>query len=359
MKARALQGFLEELVGGLGGEAHRRGDHSLTLHLPEKAEAFVGRSEVVFAFNLRGLQEDPRSELGTVGNPVFDRILDLARQNGRVGERYRRAGRVPLRLPDPAEHFRFEGGPIAFGAPQATYTPLYFFLFRAEYSLEELADELEVVPLDGVSLQTLGQTPELIDYWEKLDPAPVEGRRAVSAFPVPECVLGAAIRLLERRLRKRLGRMRRDSEEHLARERENIETYYRQLIEESRNAGRRWAVSAAQREERVRLLQLDWKRRVEESYQHWRPRIDVRLISVAAAHLPRIGWEVSPPKGSKRTGVTGKRKGEGARGTAERPRVYWDEADRTFVPPACEGCGGPAAVWERTAKGLRCPACSR
>jgi len=366
MKPKQLRTFLEEFIVAQGGAAERRGENLLALTLPEEPAAVVGASEVVLAFNLRGLQEDPRSELGTVGNPLFDRILELARTAGRVGERYRPAGKPPARPPDPLGHFRFEGLPVEIGKAVASYAPLYFFLFRTEYSLEDQADELEIVALDGVSHETLGQMPELIEFWEALAAAPAPDRQFAPAFPVPEPALRAGAALLEKRLRKRIARIRRDAEQHLRRETENIENYYRQLIEESRNAGRRWAMTAAQKEERVRVLQLDWKRRVEEAHQHWRPRIDVRLASVAAAMLPRLAWDVTVAAEKPRTrgrgnGVASRPAARASKKEKKEPgfRVWWDEAEKRFVNPPCPRCGAALhPVIVVTADGFRCPDCA-
>jgi hypothetical protein len=357
MKTKQLRSFLEEYVTSLGGTTEARGDNLLGLQLPESAEEIVGTREVLLAFNLRGLQEESRSELATVGNPLFERLLELARESGRVGQRFHPAGTPPARLPDPAEEFHFEGR-VILGPPHPAYTPLYYFIFRTEYSLEEHADELEVIPLDGISGKTLGQTPELVEFWEGLEVEPAPGRLVVPTFPVREGVLRAALQHLEKRVRKRLGKMRRESDERLARESHNIETYYRQLIEEARNTGRRWAISASQREERVRVLQLDWKRRIEEANLHWRPRIDVHLISAAAAMVPRVAWEISPAGGARKGPAARKTRVVTARSKGSRPRVFWDEAEKSFVEPACGTCGNTSATWVVSGDALRCPACA-
>lgn len=347
MKPRVLRAFLEEFIAHRGGHTERHGDHRVILRWSDADAEILGGSELDLAFSLRGLQENPQSELGTVGNPRFDRVLDLARRDGRAGVRYRPAGRPAGRGPDPAAHYGPEG--LAFGPAIATYAPLYFFLFRAQYSLEDQADELEVAPVDGTSLSTLGQTPELVELWQSLESAPARGREVRSPFPIRATILSAAVSVLEKRLRKRLGRVRRDSDEHLRRETENIEGYYRQLIEESRNTGRRWALTAAQREERIRLLQLDWKRRIEEARENWRPRIDVRLVAAAAVMQPRTAFPLLAPAG---------RKGPGNR-SESMAFVEWDEDEGRFVDPACTRCGtlGPFALAVGV-EGILCPNCA-
>ncbi len=331
MKTRQLRSFLEEFLALEGVPADRVGDNLLVVRPPKKFATAIGAQERVLAFNVKGLQEDPHSELATVGNPVFDRILELARATGRAGERYVPAGAVPRKLPDPAEHFRFLPAGTAPGAAVPTYAPLYFMTFRVEYSLEELPDELEVIAVDSVNHQTLPQMPEMVDYWEGLDREPAAGRTPRPAYPIRPEAIRAALRLLEKRLRKRLSKIRRDADGHLDIETNNIKAYYTQLIEETRNAGKRWVLPAGGREERIRLLQLDWKRRVEEAQQYWRPRLHLTLSAVASVQIPRIGFPVADaaaPKGKRRA-------------AAPESWVFWDEETRGFLDPPCARCGNP------------------
>jgi len=348
MKAKQLRTFLEEFLISQGATTERRGEHLLAVHSPRRLVSSIGSKELVLAFSLRGLQEDPRSELVTVGNPVFDRILELARQSGMAGERFEPAPPRRKKVPEPEDHFDF-GGQAKVGPAVETYTPLYYGLYRIEYSLEDVADELEPVPVDGVSLLTLPQTPELGETWSRMETKPARGRSPQPAYPVPVPVLRTSLRLLEKRLRKRLSKIRRASEEHLVRESESIERYYRQLIEETRNASRRWSTSAENREERIRVLQQDWKRRIDEAQVYWRPQLDVKLVAVAAAQRPRIGFPVAGGSATERK----------SRSRAHKPSmVYWDETDNKWVEPPCLHCGGQEQREIRPVPGgFLCPRC--
>jgi hypothetical protein len=356
MKSRQLRGFLEAFLASQGATTTRQGENLLDVRSPRRLVPAIGAKELVLAFNIDGLREDPHSELATVGNPVFDRILELARQAGRAGERFEAARPLPKKLPLPEEHFTLRGPRARFGPMVASYAPLYYFLFRIEYSLEEVADELEAVPMDSVSLQTLAQTPELVDYWEGLQPAPAPDRTVQPAYPVPAAAIRASLRILEKRLRKRLGRIRKESEEHLNHETDSIGNYYRQLIEETRNAGRRWALPASGREERIRLLQLDWKRRAEEAQQFWHPHVDVKLVAIASVQRPRLAFPILSGSAAPR-----QPKGRRAGGSGGRPQfVFWDEGDGLFIDPACAGCGSAGIVeFSLGEGGVLCPRCSR
>jgi hypothetical protein len=115
------------------------GENLLRVTLPRSLDPAVGRRDLVLAFNLRGIEEDPTSELGTIGNPVFERILGLAREGGVAGVRYRPApasAKALAAAPDPAAKLRLSAD-LRVGRPRAVLAPLWFLLFRAEYSLEE------------------------------------------------------------------------------------------------------------------------------------------------------------------------------------------------------------------------------
>jgi hypothetical protein len=353
MRARQHRSFLEEFLASRGAETAPVGENLLRVRLSKALEPAVGRRELVLAFNLRGIEEDPASELGTMGNPVYERILGLAREGGVAGVRYHKApavGKALAATPDPVVKLRLAPG-THVGPPRAVLAPLWLLIFRAEYSLEEQADELEVIPLDGITHQVLAQTPELMDYWESLSPEPPASWEPGSPFPLPRPVALAALEILEKRLRKRLGKIRRESEGHLQTETASIEGYYRQLIDEVRNAGRRWSLAPAQRDEKIRMLQLDWKRRAEDARRAWEPQIEVSLAAAGAAMLPRVCWLLTaeaPPAGA--------RVRRRARGPASE--IWWDPVEKQFLLPPCATCGRPPegelSVGEAGLKGTGC-----
>lgn len=368
MKARQLRSFLEEFLASRGAETSPVGENLLHVKLPRRLEPAVGRRDLVLAFNMRGIAEDPSSELGTMGNPVFERILGLAREGGVAGVRYRKApdaAKAIKAAPDPASKLRLAPG-VRVGPPKAVLAPLWLLLFRAEYSLEEQADELEVVPLDGITLQVLAQTPELVEYWESLSPEPPAGWASASPFPLPRPLALAALAVLEKRLRKRIGRIRRESEGHLQREAASIEGYYRQLIDEVRNAGRRWSLAPTQREEKIRMLQLDWKRRAEDARRSWEPRIEVSLAAAGAAMLPRVSWLLSgravPAAPAAHPTIAAAAVAAAPRGSrrARGPeaQIWWDPVEKQFLVPPCATCGhlplGELAVGEAGLTGSEC-----
>ncbi|MBK8230375.1 MAG: hypothetical protein IPK72_07275 [Candidatus Eisenbacteria bacterium] len=322
MKPAQLRGFVSNLLTSHGATTREVGAHLLEVTAPPKLAQRLGPSELVLAFHPNALRENPRSELATVGNPVFERILDMARETGRSGQRFFASPPKRRGTPDPAKALGEAGEKL--GPPEAVYTPIYFFLWKIEYSLEDVPDELETIPVDGITHESWKETPDLLEFWDELASEPAEGRRIEPAFPIPEPVIDAAIRTLEKTPPAPCRPVRSVSEGHLERETESIRQYYEQLIHEARNVGRRWNSSTDERTERIRLLQLDWKRRIEEAQQFWRPELDIRLSAVGAAQRPRLRY--APAKG--------KRSGNGV--------VYYDEIEQCFLTqvqsaPAADG----------------------
>jgi len=308
VKAALVREFLESLLDRHGAKVRARSELVVEADLTPELRELLGPERLVLALSPRGLHEHPDSELATAGNPVFDRLLGLAATPGAGGVRFEAAS-----------------GDTGASHGKPVYLPIYLFLFHLAYSREELADELECVAIDGVSGTPIASLPDVVDYWGSLAVEPEAGRAAARAFPVRPLVVRAALSTLERRLRKRVGRLQEGSEAHLATELDSIQRYYGQLIEEARQSGKRWSVGPDERAERVRLLQLDWKRRTEQAQELWLPRVDVQLLGVGAAQRPRRRQSPS----ARTAGARGKASAEidwPSEGAA-----IWDEVESTEV----------------------------
>lgn len=333
MKPTALRAFVTEVLTSHGAKTEEKSTNLLTVHAPADLAERLGTNQLLLAFNQRGLQEDPTSELATVGNPVFDRVLELALRSGSFGERFQRTPKEGVGAPDPAQHLEVDPG-MAIGDPVEVYTPLLFHVFRMKYSLEDVQDDLEIIAVDWVSGEALGRSPDLVDLWLGLETTPTRGRIVCPALPVPEALLQTALDTLEHRLRRRSGRLRKAADAHMESETENIRSYYQQLIEETRGSIRRSASARTleSREEKIELLQLDWKRRIEEAQRFWKPRVDIALVMVASMQQPRIAFPIQRPDEPMRA----------AKRKTPRPDrvdwVYYDPTERSFVlPPAILG----------------------
>jgi len=327
VKPQVMRAFLEDFFTWQGAKTEDGDKQILFVRAPRRLTARLGRSPLRFAFNSSGLKADPSSELAMVGNPVFDRILDLARDAGRVGERFLRVPGRSGRLPAPTGRLGVKAPSTGWGAPEQVYTPQYLFLMRCEFSLEELPDNLELVSVDGVTLEGPNRTPDLLEFWDSLESGPEGEREIVPAFPLREDIFMAAMKVLEQRLRRRIGRMKRLAREALMRESNSISSYYQQLIDETRNASRRWVMTPEDKDERVRLLQLDWKRRAGEAEDNWKPRVAISVAGVGVVQRPRIRYGAASPKAA--------RGGRKVPGQAEDNRcIYWDETDKVFSVPA-------------------------
>lgn len=332
MKPSVIQAFLRDWLGARGLAPDQSDPDTWSFSVPKDLRDRLGSAELTFSFNRRALARHPRAELATVGNPVFDRLLAVAREEGRVGVGFVHPPAHPSKPPSPEK--AGSGIGHAFGAPLAVYQPVYHFLFTITYPSIEAADEMELVSVDGATTEVWAQTPDLMELWDSLEDEPRKGRTVLPSLPVTDGVLHTARRALERRMRRRIKKVEQTSRQRLDEETASITTYYEQLIEEARNQSRRWSTKVEDREERIRWLQLEWKRRIEEANEFWRPHVDARLVALGLMMQPRHAYPLlSGPKARK--------------GAPRGPYRIWDDATKQFLSLACDACGRTALTEAR------------
>lgn len=332
MKAAVLQTFLREWLSARGLAPELIDNDVWQIAVPKDLRDRFGKSELVFSFSRRAMAKHPRAELAVVGNPVFDRLLGVAREEGRIGIGYVKPGNASAKPPAP-EKLEPVGDLVA-GKPEPVYQAAYHFVFTITYPSIEAADEMEVVSVDSGSLDVWAQTADLAEIWTGLESEPRKGRIVLVPVPIPEWTVEAGVRALERRMRRRIKKVEQSCQERLEEETDSIRTYYEQLIEEARNQSRRWSTRVEEREERIRFLQLEWKRRIEEAHAFWTPQVNAKLVAVGIQMMPRQAYRYGPAKATK-TGT----KGTGRSAARQAPVRVWDEASRKLLPTFCVACG--------------------
>jgi hypothetical protein len=130
---------------------------------------------------------------------------------------------------------------------------------------------------------------------------------------------------LDRRLQRRARTFKEAAALEIARETANIEAYYRRLIDEIRHPVGRARLTPEEESRRVRTLQLDWKRRVQEVARFWEAGVFVRLSALGVVMVP--SWML-PVRGGRTHG-----------GTGGRPFLAADLATGTWWEPTCALCG--------------------
>jgi hypothetical protein len=335
VKAAALQTFLREWLAARGLAPELLETDVWQIAVPKDLRERFGKTELVFSFSRRAMAKHPRAELAVVGNPVFDRLLGVAREEGRVGIGYAKPGGASAK-PPAAEKLPPVGDLVA-GKPEPVYQAVYHFVFTITYPSIEAADEMEVVSVDSGSLDVWAQTADLAEIWAGLEPDPRKGRVPIVSVPIPEWAVDAGVRALERRMRRRIKKVEQSCQERLDEETGSIRTYYEQLIEEARNQSRRWSTRVEEREERIHFLQLEWKRRIEEAHAFWTPQVNARLVAVGIQMLPRQSYRFLPTRATKAGTKVG-----GKAAARHAPIRVWDEATRKLLPAFCVSCGATA-----------------
>ncbi|MDM7913867.1 MAG: hypothetical protein QUU85_01185 [Candidatus Eisenbacteria bacterium] len=351
MKPSVLQAFVREWLALRGLEPEELEHDVWHFRFPKDLHERLGAKDLTLSFNQRAMARYPRGELATVGNPVFDRLLGVAREEGRIGVAYAKPPSPAAKPPAPEKAPKVAG--LSPGKADPIYQGIYHLVFTVTYPTIEASDEMEVVSVDGGSLEVAAQTPDLIELWGTLESVPRKGRVPLPPVPLSQRVLDAALRSLEKRLRRRIKKVKDSCEERLAEETNSIQEYYEQLIDEARNQSRRWATRAEDREDRIRFLQLEWKRRTEEAIEFWSPRVHARLVALGVQMVPRTAYRFARP-GAK-SATRSKRSAP-----APEAMIVWDDATKSFLRPYCAACGRPGLddpVFGQ-AGGLVCPDCA-
>jgi hypothetical protein len=349
MKPGILQAFVKDWLAVRGLEPRAIEADAWQFPVPKELRERFGRDEMIFSFSRRAIAKNPKSELATVGNPVFDRLLSVAREEGRIGIAYTKPASP---APKPPAIDKIDSGPGGAppAGPESVYQGIYHFVFTITYPSIETADEMEVVSVDSANLDVWAQTADLTELWTTLETEPRKGRVDIRPLPIPKMVLEAGIHAFERRMRRRIKKVEQASQARLVEETEAIRAYYEQLIEEARNQSRRWSTKIEDREDRIRWLQLEWKRRIEEANEFWRPKVTARLVALGIQMQPRVAYRVAAPAPSK-----------GKSGTHSRGSYrFWDEATRAALLPYCEDCGktGLSDALIHPHGGFRCTGCA-
>lgn len=345
MKPTVLKAFVRDWLELRGLEPEMIEADVWRLSVPRGLKEKLGRKELTLSFTQRALKKHPESELATVGNPVFDRLLGVAREEGRIGIGYAKPPARGKRVPGLEKVGSIQGVMPKKG--ESVYQAICHFVFSITYPSIEAPDEMEILSIDSGTLEPLSQTPDLFQLWQKLEPIPRRGRTAIVPLPLSELMLETGLKALEKRMRRRINKVRQMSGKRLEQESASIEAYYQQLIEEARNQSRRWSTKLEDREDRIKWLQLEWKRRIEEANEFWKPHVNAHFVGLGLEMVPRVAFKYPVPTAKGRASTKG-------------PVRLWDETSGTLLSPFCAKCGkagleDPAIV---TPADFRCSECA-
>lgn len=326
MKASQLREFVEAFLEEQGAKFLRRENHLLHVEIPENVPLKWPTRNLVLAFTQRAHQKEAEAEYLTVGHPLLERILELCGEAGRYSAKYEavpaKKGRRPAAssaagLPDLEEGW-------TWGKAVEAYRPLAYLAFVIRVSTMDAPDEMETLLLDPWTGDVLGDGSTEIKQWHD---GSVEPESSRTALPVPDAegVIKWGLSLVDQKLRKRVQRFKGRHQKDLDTEIGSIENYYRQLIDEVRSGSRRTQLTPQEREEKVRLLQLDWKRRIHEATAYLRPHITVHLSALGLLYRPCWAIQATAARGRKKK-------------TVARHWMVVDHGSTRWRPAVCGSC---------------------
>jgi hypothetical protein len=349
VKASQLREFVEAFLEEQGAKFLRRENHILHVEIPKNVPLKWPSRNLVLAFTQRAHQKEAEAEYLTIGHPLLERILELCGEAGRYSAKYeplpQKKGRRPAvssvaGLPDLEEGW-------TWGEIVEAYRPLVYLAFVIRVSTMDAPDDMETLLLDPWTGDFLGDGSAEVKSWDDGSPDPESDR---TALPVPDAegVVKWGLSLVDQKLRKRVQKLKGRHQKDLDAEIVSIENYYRQLIDEVRSGSRRTQLTSQEREEKVRLLQLDWKRRIQEATEYLRPHITVHLSALGLLYRPC--WAIQATAAATR--------GRKKKATARHWMVV-DHGSTRWRPAVCASCRkvikgdvNPAAT------GFQCESCT-
>lgn len=281
MRRSVLRAFVQSCLGRDGARIEPESEDLWRIALPAGEEDPA--TERWLAFSPQARRARPDAELLTIGSAFLDRLVGQARAGGTLAIAYRTAPARPRPAVSPAGLPVLDG--LQWGAPLPACRPLFLFVYLVEYHLIDVPDDVVLIAYDPARREALPSVGPLLETLRHGAREAPPGWTPLPALPTP-ADLRASIDILDRRLQRRARRVKEASALEIARETANIEAYYRQLIEEARHPMGRGQLSSDEEAGRIRLLQLDWKRRVQEVSGFWEARGDVRLSALGVVMEP-------------------------------------------------------------------------
>ncbi len=325
MKRARIRDFVESFLAHRGAQLEAEGPALLKATLPGDDGSPPPEAKLI-VFSKRAHRAHSDAELAVVGSAFLDRLVGEATSSGRYVVTYRpppqgQAHRPRLDLLPEVSNGHWS-------RPRKSFRPLFLFVYVAEYRTIDVPDDLELIALDPARGEVISSPGPLIEDLRSGETEVPERWKPIPALPTPGAVLHS-LRTLDRRLRRRARRVKEAAALEIARETANIEAYYRQLIYEVRHPVGRGRLSSEQEAERVRALQLGWKRRVQEVARFWEAGVTVRLSALGVVMEPC--WAVALSGPGKRAG----RRGGGP------VFLTADYETGILLKPRCPACGIP------------------
>ncbi len=263
-------------------------------------------------------------ELMVPGNPIYRSFLDLSRQKGAVGRGFLP---MPKRRVAPSGVARavgravdIEGATFRSVARSDVYHPVLLFHFSLSYGAPEVPDEIRTVAWDVVGGEAVDPSP-FAPGGLSLAAGPAEGVPVAEVTGI-DTVFPRVEAAIEAQISKKVSRTETRAKKRLDKERARIEGFYGRMIQEEKARSRSRNDGDPEASEKIKLYQLDWKRKLSEATERLRPRIEVRLFSIEEAFMPRRKAALIVAGSS----------------IPER-ECFYDHTTREILGPSCDVCG--------------------
>jgi len=272
--------------------------------------AFEGAIALRIAFDPAVAASAPNVEIAVVGSYLMDRIIEDAVREGLHG-----VARIEARSAPPesilAQSFRPRNATLNVDATQTTSVPHILFNFRVRLTTDERIERLESVLIDTRSASERHTAP--IVFGEGVQVS----ANGIAAVQEVEAHYRAACRALEARIEADVGTFQGQAHTLLEEDRRRIKEYFDRSIHELSES------KAGNAQDEMRALELERKRRLEESEEKYRFVGEIELCNVRTVLLD----------------VTAASLAISHRGARKVLSIEYDPLGNGLEPVACEVCG--------------------
>jgi hypothetical protein len=297
-----IKAELEKLIRmslvSLGAEECPHEEGVLHYRLTDGLSRRIGRDDLLITFSSSVAAHRENVELISAGSFMYDLILRLVRENGRVA-----TGWLPenQELDAPAiiarTATRLQGR--RFVLLKRSREPIYLFTFRLGFYFDTPHEKLYTVRVDPGR----GRVRHEIHPERLLDDVGISGPAPEAETPHidPERAFRLGWGKVEEEVSRLTEKYTHRGETHLNEEIQTIEAYYRQLIDEEKKTRlqRNTKKGRDESDERIELLKLEWDRRIAEEKRRSSPEVSVILSCASCLYTPVEKWRAKPGRGTR------------------------------------------------------------
>jgi hypothetical protein len=284
-----LEKLIRSSLAFLGARELERHDGVIRFELAEGLGERLGRRDLSITFSSAVAAQTRHVELISAGSFMCDLLLRIVQEQGRAAQGWLMPDST-LRAPSLIARLnpRLEGRTLS--RIEASWGMTYLFTFRLGFYFDTPYEKLYTVRVDSYRDRVKHEThPERLLEQALAQPTNEPG-------DLQEAGPDQAFRLgwgkVEEEIARLTEKYEREGRPRLEEEIRTVELYYRQLIEEEKEAReqRNSRQGRADSDNRIEMLKLEWDRRIAEEKSRLSPEVSAVLSCASGLRVPLERW---------------------------------------------------------------------